>query len=84
MAPRPVVPPLCRRPGCADPAAGGTPGFCVDCGLTYIQWRAFRDEIERGDLAAAGYGTDDLIDPVDEAGLDDLFRYLIPGPFHRR
>lgn len=81
MAPRATPPAVCRNRGCPNPAAGGgAPGFCQDCGLSYIRWRASRDELERGDLQAAGYAPGQPIDPDELAGFDALFRYLTPRP----
>jgi len=53
--PRANPSPVCRRAGCPNPSAAATFGYCIDCGLTYIRWRVTRDELERLDLAAAGY-----------------------------
>ena len=81
-APRPAVRPVCRRPGCAEDAFYGI-GFCLDCGLTYLTWRARRDRREAADLAAGGHlrpaELDD--DPELAEALDLIYLFLFRGPF---
>jgi hypothetical protein len=84
MSLAPTLRPVCRRAGCPNPSAAATFGYCFDCGLTYIRWRVQRDELERLDLAAAGYGPGEPVDPDDEASLDLMHRLLTPLPFHTK
>lgn len=49
--------------------------------LRYAQWRVWRDEVERDDLADAGVREGEEPDPRTARALDMLWRYLTPGPF---
>jgi hypothetical protein len=79
---RPVVRPVCRRPGCSEAAFYGS-GYCFEDGLTYISWRVARDRLEAADLAAGGHlpqaELDD--DPQLAEALDLIHLYLSRGPF---
>jgi hypothetical protein len=73
-----IRPPTCRRPGCAETALSPI-GYCLHHDLRYHRWRAWRDELERDDLAATA--ADDPLDAHLAAALDELYEYLTPGPF---
>jgi hypothetical protein len=79
---RPAVRPVCRRQGCADDAFCGV-GYCFDCGLIYLNWRARRDRLEAADPAAGGrLPQAEPGDGPDLAeALDLIYLYLFRGPF---
>lgn len=78
----PAVRPVCRRAGCAADAFYGS-GYCFDCGLIYLDWRARRDSLEAADLAAGEYLSDAELadDPQLAEALDLIYLYLFRGPF---
>lgn len=71
--------PVCRRPGCACDAVGPH-GLCAGHDLHYVRWRAWRDDLDRGDRADLE-GDDDPLDGALADALDDLHRHLTPGPW---
>lgn len=74
--------PACRRPDCGEPAVGPH-GFCLGHDLRYAEWRAWRDRLERDDLADAGVPDGHEPDAETARALDALWHYLTPGPFPR-
>lgn len=76
----PPAAPICRRPDCGELAVVPH-GFCVRHDLAYAEWRAWRDELERDDLADAGVPEGEEPDALTANALDLLWRYLTPGPF---
>lgn len=65
-------PAVCRHSGCWCPALLGTLRLCGPCAAAYWRWRLWRDELVAGDLADAGYGPDDPIDPEQLPGLEAM------------
>ena len=73
---------VCRRPGCAEDAVAPL-RFCVRHDLKYAQWRGWRDQLERDDLADAGVPAGCEPDEPTARALDVLWAHLTPGPFPR-
>lgn len=82
LASGPAVRPVCRRSGCPEDAFYPA-GFCFDCGVIYLTWRAARDRFEAVDLAAGGGVLDvALLDDLALAeALDLIYLHLFRGPF---
>ena len=57
--------------------------FCFDCGLRYLNWRAYRDLLEAADLAVCGHLPNAELDddPAFADALDLIYLYLFRGPF---
>lgn len=80
---RPNPEPTCRRPDCGEPRVAPY-GYCLAHDLQYARWRAWRDELERDDLAHAHLSAGREKGGITEAALDVLWRHLTPGPFSTR
>lgn len=78
----PIPVPNCRRPGCGEPAVDPY-DYCLGHDLQYARWRAWRDTLERDDLADAGVPPGRRTEPDHRGGAGRLWLHLTPGPFRR-
>jgi hypothetical protein len=69
---------VCRVSGCPHPPAPGS-DLCFEHGVRYVEWRTWRDQLDREDVRHAGPEAES--DPAVVRALEALAQHLTSGPF---